>query len=197
MSNTLLVSIFFCFFALFLPVFSQTEESQSLSDENETVFLSDSLRENVKENTVSEEITLISQENLKETLNVKSDLSPSIFRNNDLDFKSFSLYRQGDVKNLSYKKTRALISTIPENNKLKRQERIWRVSSKIFAGLSTASLAAMIYYYNDDSPRSFNRFGYSFVSLFTFSVYSYFSQIIANNKLQQCIDNYNNNIVKQ
>ncbi|MCL1946929.1 MAG: hypothetical protein FWF51_07255 [Chitinivibrionia bacterium] len=194
MCKTFLVSIFFCFSALFLPVFSQTEESQSLADEGETVFLTDSLQENVKENAVSEEITLFLQENLKETLNVKSDLSPFIFRNSNLDFKAFSLYRQDDVKNLSYKKTRALISTIPENNKLMRQERIWRVSSKILAGLTTASLVATIYYYNDDSPRKYTNSG---VSILTFSLCSIFTGITANNKLQQGVDNYNYNITKQ
>jgi hypothetical protein len=199
MSKIFLISVIFCFSALFLPVFSQTEESQSLADEGETVFLSDSLRENVKENKVSEEITLISQDNLKETFNVKPDASSFIFKKDYRRSWSTSLYQDKDEKILSYEKTRALISTIPENNKLMRQERVWRVLSKVFAGLSYASLGAVIYYYYDydGSSRAYDRYLYSWTGVFTFSVYSLFSQAYANNKLQQGVDNYNYNIVKQ
>ena len=180
----------FLLFALFLPVFSQTELAQSLADDEENIFSTDSLLENIEKDTAVEEITLVLQDNLKETANL-----PFLFRNNSLT--SFSFYRQSDGENLSYKKTRALISTIPENNKLMRQERNMRVSSQIFAGLTIASLSTTIYYYNDDSPRSSDKFLNSAASLFTFSVYSVFSQIIANNKLQQGVDNYNCRVVKR
>lgn len=100
-------------------------------------------------------------------------------------------YRFADGEVLRARDVRRIVSSVPANETLLRQERRARISSLIFAGLAMGSVVATTTSLYIDEPQSSNMRNVSVGALVPSIVFTSFFDALAGNRLQQSVDNYN------
>lgn len=115
---------------------------------------------------------------------------PNPLLRNDAFF-SKTWYQYFDGTPVDYKNVLSLVSSIPDNDDLVKQERGWRITTYILSGLCVASVGVLATYQLADLPYS----GIAIPICIGSAGFSLLSGVltgqIANNKLQRSIDNYN------
>jgi hypothetical protein len=151
-----------------------------------------------QEVTENEQVTASLQTNSNTEIGVKVDLSQFLLISGGFRDKGF--YHKPDGTGVKYKQVREMISIVPENEIVLKQEKAWRTTGKIFLGVFIASLAATSaagFIDNDDNNRKVKVYAVTIpTGVFSF-LYTGFCGIFANFKLQKAVDNYNYHIAKQ
>jgi hypothetical protein len=100
-------------------------------------------------------------------------------------------YQYLDGTLLKYNDVRSLISVVPENEKVLRQERGWLVTNYVSAALFFSSWVVYAIYVNDDLPHAeLMREITGYTSLVTFLTALYAKEIW-HHKMRRAVTNYN------
>ena len=100
-------------------------------------------------------------------------------------------YQYLDGTLLKYKNVRSIISVVPENETILRQERGWLVTNAVSATLFFSSWVVWSIYTNDDLPNAGlmrQIAGYTSFGTFFAAIYA---KDIRNHKMRQAVTNYN------
>jgi hypothetical protein len=130
----------------------------------------------------------------QEILNETNELPQIILERDWYHFSQgiiWNQYQYLDGTLLKYKNVRSIISVVPENQKVLRQERGWLVTNTVSTILFFSSWCVWAVYTNDDFPHaSLMRqiTGYTnFVTFFT----AIYAKEIRNHKMSRAVTNYN------
>lgn len=169
-------TMFFILVFIF-TVFSQENDFNEAIDISSTSLQKEILTENTDAASVS-----LSKEYLNENTDNKLDLSKFIVNTNFLNKHAFQ-FKNGEK--LSLKKTHEIVSVVPENEKLLKQGKAWRIAGWVLLGTALGLNAVYLESNNDNviiATGSASAFTYCF---------AFMSAGIFGRKNLQSVDNYN------